>query len=165
MEGVRDWKVYAFGVAQFCTNTMLYSFSIFLPTIIRSIGPQWTVPQIQVLTIPVYVTGALIYIASGRLSDKFQQRGIFAIAGGLTTIVGYALLVPNVNTGCSFAGCFLLAAGCYTVIGTPLSWLTGNMPRYGKRAFGSGVQLAVGTIGEFCGSPQNAHIVRCYSCY
>ena len=32
IEGVRDWKVYAFAVAQFCTNTMLYSFSQCLPT-------------------------------------------------------------------------------------------------------------------------------------
>jgi MFS family permease len=146
MEGVRDWKVYAFAVAQFCTNTMLYSFSIFLPTIIRSIG-TWSTAEVQVLTIPVYVTGAVIYIITGRISDKIRRRGIFAIGGAATTIVGYCLLVPNYNTGMSFSGCFLVAAGCYTAIGTPLAWLTSNMPRYGKRAYASGVQLAVGTIG------------------
>ena len=119
---------------------------IFLPTIIRSIG-TWSVAEVQVLTIPVYATGAIVYIVTGRISDRIQQRGIFAIGGAILTILGYALLVPNYNTGMSFAPSHLVAAGCYTAIGTPLAWLTSNMPRYGKRAFASGMQLAVGTIG------------------
>jgi hypothetical protein len=35
---VKDWKVWLFAVAQFGTNSMLYSFSIFLPTIIKGVS-------------------------------------------------------------------------------------------------------------------------------
>lgn len=145
-EGAKDWKVYVFAVAHFCNNCMLYSFSIFLPTIIRSIG-DWTVAEVQLLTIPPYALGAIIYVITGRLSDIWQRRGMFAICASFVSITGYCLLLPNKGTGLSFAGCFLVAAGCYTASGTALAWLASNYPRYGKRAFASGVQLSGGTVG------------------
>lgn len=145
-DAAQDWKVYAFCVCHFCTNTMLYSFSIFLPTIIRQIG-TWSVAEVQVLTIPVYILGAVTYIIMGRLSDLTQKRGIFTIGGCATCVVGYCLLIPNYSTAMGFTGCFIISAGCYTAIGTPLAWLTSNYPRYGKRAFASGLQLSTGTVG------------------
>lgn len=50
-EGALDWKTYAFCMGQFCADTMLYGYSTFLPTIIEGMG-NWSVPQIQALTIP-----------------------------------------------------------------------------------------------------------------
>ncbi|KAI7372337.1 hypothetical protein KC332_g19248, partial [Hortaea werneckii] len=38
MDGVKDWKTYAYGLAQFCSHLMLYSFSVFLPTVISRLG-------------------------------------------------------------------------------------------------------------------------------
>lgn len=122
---------------------MLYSFSVFLPTIINQIG-DWSPAQVQALTIPVYTLGAVTYICMGRLSDITQYRGPFAIGGTLVSITGYTLLIANRSSGVSFAGCFLVAMGCYTAVGTPLAWLTSNNPRYGKRAFASGMQLTIG---------------------
>ena len=130
-------------ICQYCSNTMLYSFSVFLPTIINQIG-DWSAAEVQALTIPVYTLGAVTYIVMGRLSDITQYRGPFAIGATLVSITGYCLLIANKSSGLSFAGCFLVAMGCYTAVGTPLAWLTSNNPRYGKRAFASGMQLTVG---------------------
>lgn len=142
-DGTKDWTIWAFAVCQYCSNSMLYSFSVFLPTIINQIG-DWTTPEVQALTIPVYSLGAITYVVMGRLSDVTQIRGPFAIGGTLISILGYCLLIANRGSGLSFAGCFFVAMGCYTAVGTALAWLTSNNPRYGKRAFGSGMQLTVG---------------------
>lgn len=143
VHGARDWKTWTFALCQYCSNTMLYSFSVFLPTIINQIG-NWSRAEVQALTIPVYTLGAVTYVIMGRLSDVTQYRGPFAIGGTLVSILGYCLLIANRSSGLSFAGCFLVAMGCYTAVGTPLAWLTSNNPRYGKRAFASGMQLTVG---------------------
>ncbi|ETN45883.1 uncharacterized protein HMPREF1541_00064, partial [Cyphellophora europaea CBS 101466] len=70
-------------------------------------------------------------------------RRPFAIGATLTSILGYWLLTPDRGAGVSFAGYFLVAQGCYTAVETPLARLTSNKPRYGKRAFASGMQLTV----------------------
>ncbi|KIV95835.1 hypothetical protein PV10_03441 [Exophiala mesophila] len=143
MKGVKDWKVWVYPICQYCSNTMLYSFSIFLPTIIQQIG-TWSTAEVQCLTIPVYVTGAIVYIAAARVSDITQHRGLFCMGATATSIFGYCLLIANVNSQMSFAGCFFVAAGCYTATGTALAWLSSNCPRYGKRAIAGGLQLTVG---------------------
>lgn len=143
VHGARDWTTWAFAVCQYCDNTMLYSFSVFLPSIINGIG-DWSAAEVQALTIPVYTLGALTYVICGRLSDITQYRGPFAVGALFVSIVGYCLLIANRGSGLSFAGCFLVAMGCYTAVGTPLAWLTSNNPRYGKRAFASGMQLTMG---------------------
>lgn len=142
-KGLKDWKVWVFPICQYCSNTMLYSFSIFLPTIIRGIG-TWSSAEVQALTIPVYCLGAFVYIGCARISDITQHRGLFCICGTLVSIFGYCLLIANVNHQMSFAGCFFVAAGCYTATGTALAWLSSNCPRYGKRAIANGLQLTVG---------------------
>lgn len=143
MEGVKDWKVYAFAFAHYCCNTVLYAFSVFLPTIINGIG-DWSRAEVQALTIPVYILGAIVYILCARLSDKIAVRGYFVIGALLTELLGHVFLIANQGVGLSFAGCFLVAMGLYTATGTALSWLTSNTPRYGKRAYASGLQLTIG---------------------
>jgi hypothetical protein len=140
--GAKDWKVYIMPVGHYCTNIMFYSFSIFLPTIIKGLG-TWSVPQTQALTIPVYVSGAAAYITVAVYSDRIQRRGVFAGSAMFVAILGYALLIANPSTGAKFAGCFFVAIGCYTATGIPLSWVVANQPRYAKRALASGLQLTV----------------------
>jgi len=50
--GLRDWKIWAFCAGQFCTDTVLYGYSTFLPTIIKSIRPDASSAVVQLLTIP-----------------------------------------------------------------------------------------------------------------
>ncbi|KAF2621971.1 MFS general substrate transporter [Macroventuria anomochaeta] len=101
----KDWKTWASAIAQFSGLGMLYSFSVFLPTIIFEMGGGWDRQIVQALTIPVYFLGFSFYIGSAYYSDKIQLRGIFCVGGFLTYMVG---------------------------------------PRYGKRAFASGMQITIG---------------------
>ncbi|KAF2029613.1 MFS general substrate transporter [Setomelanomma holmii] len=55
MDGVKDWKTYTYAIAQFVGLGMLYSLSVFLPTIIDGMGGGgWTRQEVQALTIPFY---------------------------------------------------------------------------------------------------------------
>ncbi|KAM0545384.1 hypothetical protein ACHAPJ_011368 [Fusarium lateritium] len=143
MAGVKDWTIWALSIAQYCSHSVLYSFSVFLPTIIKEMG-TWTPKQVQGLTVPVYALGFAVYLICANLSDRTQQRGLFCVGGGLTMILGYCLLIANYNMSMSFAGCFFVAMGLWTGSGSGMAWITVNQPRYGKRAFASGIFITIG---------------------
>ena len=149
MAGVKDWKIWALSFAQFCSHSVLYSFSVFLPTIINGMG-QWSTAQVQALTIPVYVLGFAVYLTTAMVSDRTQQRGLFCIGGAAVMVVGYCLLIAGQSVAMSFAGCFLVSMGLWTASGAGMAWITVNQPRYGKRAFASGIFI---TIGNSAGVP------------
>ncbi|KAM0276823.1 hypothetical protein ACHAQH_006358 [Verticillium albo-atrum] len=86
---------------------MLYSFAVFLPTIVRAIG-DWSVTEVQALTTPVYTTGAVVYLVNARLSDATQRRSYFIIGATFVSIFGYALLIANRGPGLSYAVCFFV---------------------------------------------------------
>jgi MFS family permease len=144
LDALKDWKTWLVAAGQYCQNSMLYSFSVFLPTIISQSGNGWSNITVQALTVPIYVTGGCTYIGLSRISDKVQQRGPFVMAATATAMLGYILLIANINPSASFAGCFIVAIGLYAATGGPMSWLTTNNPRYGKRAIASGLQLTIG---------------------
>jgi sugar phosphate permease len=106
----RDWKIWAFCVAQFGVDTMLYGYSVFLPTIIRGLG-TWSTAEVQALTIPCYAVGAIAYLVVAYVSDNFQQRGLAAVPFGVISIIGYAILVADVSSVVHYFGCFLVASG------------------------------------------------------
>jgi hypothetical protein len=51
------------------------------------------------------------------------------------------MLLSNTSNAVSYAGTFVVAAGCWGANGVPVAWLVSNNPRYGKRAYASGTQL------------------------
>ena len=123
---------------------MLYSLSILFPIIIFGIGADWIRQLVQALVIPIYSLDSLVYVGSAYLSDKIQQHGIFCIGSFLTCTVGCVFLVTNQDVGLSFAGCFMISMRLWTSTGAAMTWLDVNSPRYGKRAFASGMQLTIG---------------------
>lgn len=146
MDGVKDWKTYAYAIAQFVGLGMLYSFSVFLPTIISEMGGGWTPQVVQAMTIPVYFAGFASYIISAWYGDKIQQKGIFCIGGLTTSMIGYIFLIVNKGLVLSYIGTFVVALGLWVSTGAAFTWINNNNPRYGKRAFASGMQITIGNI-------------------
>lgn len=169
--GLKDWKIWLFCVGQFGGDVILYGYSTFLPTIIKGLG-DWSVPEVQALTIPCYGLGAVSYLVVAYLSDRTQRRAVFAVGAGFVCAAGYAILTSTASGNVKYFGCFLAAMGLYVVVGIPLAWLPSNNPRYGKRTVATGLQL---TIGNSAGIPapfvsipsHKTHSVRlliCLSC-
>lgn len=151
-DALTDWKVWIFCLAQFGSDTMLYGFSTFLPTIIKGINETWSNAIVQVLTIPCYTLGAVTYLTVAHVSDKQQKRGLYSVLFGLVSIVGYAMLMSNMGPSVHYAGCFLVAMGLYVIVGLPLAWLPTNCPRYGKRTTATGLQLSIGNCAGIMSS-------------
>ncbi|RAL11045.1 putative MFS transporter [Aspergillus homomorphus CBS 101889] len=144
-EGALDWRIYAFCIAQFGVDTMLYGYSTFLPTIIKGMG-NWSTAEVQALTIPCYALGAIVYLAVAWLSDRTQRRGIFICIFAVISVVGYGVLISDSSSGVHYFGALLIALGLYVTVGLPLAWLPTTLPRYGKRTFATGLQLTFGNI-------------------
>lgn len=143
-DGMRDWTTYAYCFALFPLLTMLYSFVVFLPTIIRDMGAGWSPTVVQAMTVPVYAFGAIIYLVCARLSDITQKRGFFIMGSIVSSMVGYGMLLSNNGTATSYAGTFFVAVGIFTGAGISFAWVPTNNPRYGKRAFSTGMHLTIG---------------------
>lgn len=143
IDGVKDWTTWGYCFALFPQLTMLYSFVVFLPTIIRNMG-QWSPAEVQAMTVPVYAVGAIVYLICARLSDVTQKRGFFVMGAIVSSMVGYAMLLANAGNGVSYAGCFFVAIGIFTGAGISFAWVPTNNPRYGKRAFSTGMHLTIG---------------------
>ncbi|KAI0427587.1 DNA-repair protein rad2 [Xylaria sp. FL1042] len=143
MKAFKDWRVWMFCVGQFGSDTMLYSYSVFLPTIIKGLG-SWSTAEIQLLTIPCYALGAISYMTIAYISDRKQMRAIFCVIWGIISVIGYGILISNTPAGVHYFACFLIATGLYVLVGLPLAWLPNNSPRYGKRTTASGLQLTIG---------------------
>lgn len=128
-DGLKDWTTWAYCFALFPTLTMLYSFVVFLPTIISGIGSTWDAAEIQAMTVPVYAIGALTYIASAYWSDRTQFRGYFIMGSIVSAIVGYGMLIAGGSLGLSYAGCFFVSIGIFTSSGIAFAWVPTNNPR------------------------------------
>ena len=78
------------------------------------------------------------------LSDRGQNRGVYVCGFGVAAAAGYGMLVANRGAAVSYTGCCLAALGQYVQGTLSIAWLAGNVPRYGKRAVASGLQISVG---------------------
>ncbi|TDZ13856.1 putative transporter [Colletotrichum orbiculare MAFF 240422] len=142
-DGLKDWTTWAYCFALFPLLTMLYSFVVFLPTIIHGLG-QWNDTEVQAMTVPVYAVGAVIYIICARFSDLTQRRGYFVMGSIVSSIVGYGMLISDKGNAVSYAGTFFVSIGIFTSAGISFAWVPTNNPRYGKRAISTGLHLTIG---------------------
>lgn len=145
LAAVKDWKIWAFSILNFLADIQIFSYAIFLPTIITAINPAWSTVYVQALTVPCYIWSAFAYFAAGYASDKLQHRASFGILASLVSIVGHVMLVAGNGVAVPYVGCFAIASGIFTASGIAVVWMPSNLPRYGKRSTAVGMQLMIGT--------------------
>ncbi|KAK7746105.1 hypothetical protein SLS62_009565 [Diatrype stigma] len=150
----KDPKVWLSAWCQFCADTCSFGFGTFLPIIIRGFG--YDSVRTQLLTVPVYIWAACVYIAISFMSDRFNRRGVFMVPMALITAVGYAILlgVPMTSTGPLYFGTFVTATGIYCVVGLNVTWLSNSNAGYFKRATAIGLQQTIGNSAGIMVSPR-----------
>jgi len=77
MDAFKDWKIWVNCIITVGIFTPLYSFSFFLPTIVKNLG--YTANTAQLMTVPPYVVACLFCVSSGIAADRAKQRGVFQI--------------------------------------------------------------------------------------
>ena len=86
----------------FAIITPIYSFSLFLPTIITSLGYGRVVAQL--FTVPPNMGGLLTVLVATYLSDKYKARGAVMIIGCSVAIIGYIMLLVPTRPAVHYGG-------------------------------------------------------------
>jgi cyanate permease len=108
-QALRDWKIYIhmlICMAGFCP---IYSFSLFLPTIIKNMG--YSANQAQLMSVPPYVVACFFTIIASWVADRVKQRGVFMLGFQLVAILGFALLAGTSTPHIQYIGTVFAAIG------------------------------------------------------
>ncbi|KAF9495674.1 MFS general substrate transporter [Pleurotus eryngii] len=143
-----EWReTWCTGLAYFGLVVSLYSYSLFLPTIVAGLG--YSGGQAQLHTVPPYVPAVVLTVIVAIMSDKLKWRGPFILICLPLAIIGYIVAITaQTNTG-RYAAVFLMATGVYPSAPCILSILPNNSSGHYKKATTTALQLAIANTGGF----------------
>lgn len=123
----------------------LYSYSLFLPSIVAALGHSGGDAQLH--TVPPYVPATVLTVVVAYLSDRWQWRGIFILLCLPFSIAGYITAIAATSNNTRYAAVFLMAAGVYPSAPCILSILPNNSSGHYKKATTTALQLGLANIG------------------
>ncbi|KIJ56775.1 hypothetical protein M422DRAFT_57408 [Sphaerobolus stellatus SS14] len=145
--GMLDIQAWLTGFAYLCLIVSLYSFSLFLPTIIAGLG--FSGAKAQLHTVPPYVPAVVLTIFISVLADRLSWRGPFILICLPMTIAGYIMAIAATTNTVRYAAVFLIAGGIYPAAPCILSLISNNSSGHYKRATTGALQLMLGNCGGF----------------
>ncbi|KAK4211314.1 major facilitator superfamily domain-containing protein [Rhypophila decipiens] len=149
-----DPKCWLYGLSFHTMSLPLYTFSLFLPTIIKDLG--YTAAIAQLLTIPPYAFAFITTLTIAVYSERLHKRALFIIASASFAIIGYIILLsnkdPKAKPGISYLGTFFAAGGIYPATALALSWPAINVSGQTKRAVANAMQISIGNCGAVLGT-------------
>jgi len=128
----------------------LYSFSLFLPSIIAGMGYQSTTAQL--FTVPPNMAAFITVIGTAYTSDKLKNRGYFIIGGCVIGICGYVMLIVATTNAVRYAGTFLVAIGVFQGSPMLMGWASNNLAPHYVRAVGIGMVISIANCSAFIGT-------------
>ncbi|KAL2200817.1 major facilitator superfamily domain-containing protein [Corynascus similis CBS 632.67] len=143
-----DWQIWVNIVVYWGVVCPLYGISLFLPTIIRELGYQSS--QAQLMTVPIYITAAIIAVIAAWCSDRLGRRSPFILGFLLIMAVGFAMCIgtdPKEHPRVVYGGVFLAACAIYPAFPGVIAWLSNNLSGSLKRSVGMAIQIGVGNLG------------------
>lgn len=143
---ISDWKTWCGMFIYMGTTVPVYAFSIFLPSIIHSLGWSTSVVQSQLYSAPPYIAAAILTIAVGYLSDRSRKRGIYNMIFSLIGCAGFAMLLGSQNAGVKYAGTFFGALGIYPCISNTITWVANNTEGVYRRGVVLGFVIGWGNL-------------------
>ncbi|KAJ4412117.1 hypothetical protein N0V82_008828 [Gnomoniopsis sp. IMI 355080] len=143
-----DWQIWVNIFVYWGIVCPLYGISLFLPTIVKNLG--YTSSTAQLLTVPIYVTAAILAVVFAYLSDRVGKRSPFIIVFLCIMVVGFSMCIatdPNEKPGVVYAGVFIIACSIYPSFPGNIAWLSNNLAGSYKRSAGMAIQIGVGNLG------------------
>ncbi|KEZ39858.1 hypothetical protein SAPIO_CDS8799 [Scedosporium apiospermum] len=104
-------QTYFCAIIWFFLLVPLYSFSLFLPSIIRGMGYKSTIAQL--FTVPPNIAAFITVIATTYYSDKVKLRGPFILGGTILGAAGYVMLLASNSNPVKYAGTFFIGIGVF----------------------------------------------------
>ncbi|KAK3954753.1 major facilitator superfamily domain-containing protein [Pseudoneurospora amorphoporcata] len=154
LRALKDPKCWLYGLSFHTMSLPLYTFSLFLPSIIAALG--YRAATAQLLTIPPYAFAFLTTLTVATVSERLHKRAVFIIGSAIFAIIGYIMLLANkdpiARPGLSYAGTFFSAGGIYPATALALSWPAINVSGQTKRAVANAMQISIGNLGAVLGT-------------
>ena len=149
VRGILSISTWLSACAYFGILAGLYSFGLFLPTIIVELG--YTANQAQLLSVIPYAVASVLTVIIAIVSDRLKLRGVIMLFTLIPAIIGYAVIAnisvthPKVKYGMTF----LMATGMYASVPCVLVWNSNNSAGHYMRATTTALQLMIANSGGF----------------
>ncbi|KAI1078004.1 MFS general substrate transporter [Whalleya microplaca] len=147
IRGVLSFQTWFTACAYFGILSGLYSFGLFLPTIIEGMG--YTANEAQLWSVIPYAAASVVTVITAYLSDHFRMRGLIMLCSLPLAIIGYGVIANVESSKVKYGMTFLMATGLYSSVPPVLGWLSNNSAGHYKRATTSALQLAIANCGGF----------------
>jgi MFS family permease len=149
-QAIGDWKIYVHMLVCMAGFCPIYSFALFLPTIVKNMG--YTANDAQLMTVPPYVCACFFTIVASYVADRVRKRGVFLLGFQLVAILGFSLLAGSGRPSVQYTGTVFAAIGIYPQIPLGLAWNSGNIGGSLKRGTGIAMQVMGGNCGGIIAS-------------
>ncbi|VUC25711.1 unnamed protein product [Clonostachys rosea] len=146
-DAVKDFQIWLALITWYGMVCPMYGISFFLPTIVRDLG--YTSSQAQLLTVPIYVTAAIIAVVSAYFSDRIGKRSPLLILHLSCISIGFLIVISSAGRsvpGVVYFGIFLVVCGIYPALPGNVTWLSNNLAGDYKRAAGMALHIGVGNF-------------------
>ncbi|KAH8811087.1 major facilitator superfamily domain-containing protein [Xylogone sp. PMI_703] len=153
LRAVTDWQLYVGLIMYWGIVCPLYGISLFLPTIINELG--YTAVIAQLLTIPIYITAAVLTVVVCYFSDKAVKSGKdrypYIFWPTVAILVGFIMAIAGSAAGgvpgVVYAGVFITTCGIYPAFPGNITWMSNNLAGSYKRAAGMAFHIGLGNLG------------------
>lgn len=128
-------------------NITVQGLAFFLPTIVSSIYPGYTVIQKQLHSVPPYVVGAFFAVAFPALSWKLDRRQFLIAMTAPMVMTGYIMFLASKVAEVRYAACFLIASSAMVIGSMSNAHISANVVSDTARSSAIGLNVMFGNIG------------------
>jgi hypothetical protein len=150
--GVFNLQVWLSATSYFAILSALYSFGLFLPTIINNLNFAKDPNVAQLWSVIPYAVATIATVFVAVLSDRLALRGVIMLFTLPFAIIGYGVISYSTNSKVQYAMTFFMATGLYASVPCVLVWNSNNSAGHYKRATTTALQLAIANCGGFVAS-------------
>lgn len=144
MQSLRDWKTWVAMGIYMGFDGPLFSFSLFLPTIINQLGFKANVANL--LSVPVYAWACLVTVSIGFIGDRIGHRAYINLTLFGIGLIGYIILIASTTPSLSYFAVYLAASAIYPTIPNSVAWVSGNVEGSYKRSATLGMAIGWGNL-------------------
>ncbi|KHO00479.1 high-affinity nicotinic acid transporter [Metarhizium album ARSEF 1941] len=144
-QAFKDWQIWVHILVYWGIVCPLYGISLFLPTIIKNLNYSKT--EAQLMTVPIYITAAVLAVVVAFCSDRVGKRSPFVIGFMAMMLVGFTMCIASGNPRVVYGGVFVAACAIYPAFPGIIAWLSNNLSGSYKRSAGMALQIGIGNLG------------------
>ncbi|CAH7669021.1 major facilitator superfamily domain-containing protein, partial [Phakopsora pachyrhizi] len=147
IRGLREPQVWMTGIGYMSICVGMYSYSLFLPTIVSGMGYRGS--SAQLFSSFPYLPASALVVFVAFFGDKLQLRGPVILTLLPITMIGYILAIVAESSKLRYAAVFLMAAGIYPSVPSLLCILPNNTAGLTKRSVCTALQLMICNCAGF----------------